>query len=233
MKLNIGRLITPLFPSRCACCGVPVEGDESICRDCENNLTGPEPPFCPFCGAGIEVCNCNGEAPYDILVSPFYYEGPVLLGIHRLKFQNKEDSAVFFGRKIGETINKRLYGYEFDILAPVPASRKKLMERGFNQSLSLAEEIKWDNGKKKPILDSALLKKTEGMEVKKEKSRAGRKEMVKGSFLLGKGRDVKGKSILLVDDIMTTGATLGECATILKLHGAKYVAVVCAAVSHK
>jgi ComF family protein len=150
------------------------------------------------------------------------YDGPLREAIHRWKYQGETTLTPIFGKWMAEGLN-RYWGMDaFDILIPVPLYRKRLKERGFNQALLLVKELTHRSGipyrkrilqKWKPTLPQIHL------------SGAEREKGVKGSFQLVGAETLKGKSILLVDDVYTTGATVNECSKVLLAGGAERVDV--------
>jgi ComF family protein len=150
------------------------------------------------------------------------YDGSLQDAIHRWKYQGKIALTSFFG----EWMTERLYHYWdsnlFDLLIPVPLHPRRLRERGFNQALLLVKELSRRTGipygkrvlqKVRPTVPQVNLN---GVEREKE---------VRGSFHIIGEEEVEGKSILLVDDVYTTGATVNECSKVLLAAGAERVDV--------
>ncbi len=228
-----------LFPEKCACCGAYLtEENESSCTDVCNDCAGAVfrvlPPYCPHCFRGKDSCRCYKQRPlaFDRLITPFYYEGAVRNAIMRMKFDGKESVARFLGRELGAEVETRCYGYPIDIVTCVPASPESLASRGFNQSRSIAENLGLSSESFPFIVpDYSLLVKRKSDAVQHRLGARGRFRNIEGSFELNRNRDVLGKTILLVDDIMTTGATADECARVLKFAGADKVLLATAALT--
>ena len=149
-----------------------------------------------------------------------FYEGSLQEAIHRWKYEGKEYLSILFAEWMAE----RFYHYWdynfFDFLIPVPLHKKRLRERGFNQALLLVRELSRRTGI--PYRKRVLQKKR--LTVPQVKlSGAEREKRVRGTFHLLDKEAVMEKSILLVDDVYTTGATVNECARILLAGGAKRV----------
>jgi len=150
------------------------------------------------------------------------YEGSLQEAIHRWKYEGKEHLSVLFA----EWMAGGLYRYWdpdlFDVLIPVPLHKERLRERGFNQALLLVKELSRRTGipyrrrvlrKKRPTVPQVKLSGVE------------REKGVRGTFHIIVREEVEGKSILLVDDVYTTGATVNECTRVLLAGGAKRVDV--------
>lgn len=226
--MDIGEL---LFPKKCVCCGTAISNGfdrqyPDICASCEKEVMRVNPPYCPICLRGKDSCRCYNKQPFvfDCLISPFYYEGAIRDAIMRMKFEKKESVSVFLGRELGDEIRMRCFGYPVDIITCVPASNESLANRGFNQSRSIAENLNL------PIdffpfatFDFSLLVKKKSGIPQHYLGAQGRLKNITGSFELNKNRNVVGKTVLLVDDIVTTGATAGECTKVLKFAGADKV----------
>jgi ComF family protein len=150
------------------------------------------------------------------------YEGSLQEAIHRWKYEGKTYLTPFFAQWMTETLNRHWDAGSFDLLIPVPLHPRRLRERGFNQILLLVKEISSRTGipygktilqKKKPTLPQVTLS---GME---------RERGVRGAFHVIRREGLVGKSVLLVDDVYTTGATVNECSKVLRRGGAKRVDV--------
>ena len=224
-----------LFPKTCPCCGKPLNKGERVCPDCGRAVRRNESPYCPFCGVSERNCACRkNERPYDHMVAPFFYEGPVREAILRMKFGKKEEGARFLAEELRDAIDARLFGESFDVVAVVPMSRERYAERGFNQARSLAEFVMEDPPEplKNALPDYGLLrKKNTGGAMQHLLGAEGRRENIRNAVSVGKHRDLKGKRVLLLDDLVTTGATAGECAVLLRMAGAESVSVAAAAVT--
>lgn len=151
-----------------------------------------------------------------------YYEGPLQEAIHRWKYQGRMSLTPFFGEWMAETLQRYWQPSSIDLLIPVPLHRQRLRERGFNQALLLARELSRRTGipyhkrilqKKRPTLPQINL------------SGSGREKGVKGVFQVTKKENLKGKWVLLLDDVYTTGATVNECSKVLMAGGAGRVDV--------
>lgn len=228
-----------LFPVRCACCGAyltsaTVSEYPEVCIGCAKDIVRVKPPYCPWCLRGKDSCRCYNQRPFafDGLVSPFYYEGAIRNAIMRMKFNKKEGIARFLGRELGAEVKARYFGYPFDILTCVPASDTSLSERGFNQSRSIAENLglSVDDFPFASPDYNLLLKRSSGA-AQHLLGAGGRLKNIEGTLELNRGRDVVGKTVLLVDDVATTGATAGECARVLKFAGADKVLLATAALT--
>lgn len=240
-----------IFPRKCVCCGAYLSdndvsdserGDESndqseyadVCAYCAKTIVRVKPPYCPQCFRGIDSCRCYNQRPFafDALVAPFYYEGAIRDAIMRMKFDGKESVARFLGRELGAEVETRCFGVPFDIVTCVPTSSESLASRGFNQSRSIAENLRLSSETFPFIVpDYNLLAKRRSNAVQHRLGAGGRLRNIAGSFELSVNRDVVGKTILLIDDIATTGATADECTRVLKFAGADKVLLATAALT--
>jgi ComF family protein len=232
MSLFIERLFQFFLPLQCHCCEKFLEEREKgICPDCLSKIHWIEPPFCSVCGtpfASKEVGNhpCGGcvtKRKYFTMARALgYYEGSLQEAIHQWKYEGKTSFNPIFGEWMAEGLNRYWDPGLFDLLIPIPLHRERLRERGFNQALLLAKELNRRTGipyrkrvlrKKRPTIPQVNL------------SGAEREKGVRGSFHVIEREELEGKSVLLVDDVYTTGATVNECSKVLLAGGAARVDV--------
>lgn len=158
---------------------------------------------------------CLAQPPhYDRTLAVFNYGFPLDKLLQAFKYAHRLSLAPFFGRLLAE----EAAGCSADLIAPLPLHRTRLRERGFNQALELARPVAHALGK--PIDTDCCTR------IRHTAAQAGlpwreRAKNIRGAFHCAK--ELQGKRILLVDDVMTTGASLNECARTLKLHGAEEV----------
>ena len=195
------------------------------------------PPKCVFCRKVLEntgVCGeCVKKLPYtkgDSIVqsfphikkcvTPLYYDGTVREAILRYKFWGMTVYADTLGAIMAECVENNLDCGDIDVISYVPLSRKRLRKRGYNQSHLLAEAI---SRRIDVPMAETLIKIADNPAQSGIKSREARAKNVKGMYAVMDTELVKGKAVLLVDDVVTTGATLSECAKTLRDAGALYV----------
>lgn len=235
LKKEISRYIETFirlfYPAYCHICGVQLDLEEqAVCRKCLAKVKHLKKPLCRRCGLELPpyarkgwLCNrCRGrKTAYDRLWVPFAYEGTVQTMLQAIKFRKKRGLIRVFGPLLESSIVE-LRKERIDFIIPVPLDRKRKRIREFNQSTLLAKEA----GKliEKPIRED-ILRKKKHTEPQSILSRQKRFINVKNAFGITRPSLVKGKDILLVDDIITTGSTLNECARMLKCCGAKNVYV--------
>lgn len=166
---------------------------------------------------------------YDGITSPFYYEGGIADGIARLKFGGRDFMAYHFAKDMAKEVEKDFGDIKFDYITFVPITSFQWRHRDYNQSELLATEL----SKQLKIPVRNVLEKLFDNNVQHESSQNRRKGNVLGVYDVRESESVKGKTILLVDDIKTTGSTLNECAKIMKIRGAEKVYCVTAALTGK
>ena len=206
------RLFHLLFPPKCVLCGKLLNGEESdLCHSCRCDT--PEFP------------DSKLKLPYLAhWTSLWYYEGTVRKSILRFKFYGQRSYAEVYGRLLA----MKLLSQEvtFDILSWVPISRLRKWRRGYDQVQLIAQAV----GRELGVTPTPLLVKIRNNRPQSKLGIAAkRRANVLGVYRIADSNQVKGKRILLLDDIITTGATAGECARILLTAGAKEVA--CATVA--
>ncbi len=218
------------FTEHCKYCNALVEKGEKICDDCRQSLPVIEGERCRFCGTGKERCRCRKHRMgYDGITSPFYYENGIKDGIQKLKFNGKEHIAYALAENMVNCVKSNFAEVNFDFICFVPFTTAQKIRRIYNQSELLAEHI---SKMLNTPLEKVLIKlfETDTQHSKKIRNRRGN---VFGVYDVKDDAKIKDKTILLVDDIKTTGATLDECAWILKIRGAKAVYCVTAALTGK
>lgn len=213
------QLLAFLLPKRCPCCDRVIPTAYAICEDCGAHLSRIPPPLCPYCGQHKKGCGCpKRRFAFDKVAAPFYYETAARDGVLRLKRYDDPDAVDFFAEQM-QTVVQREYGRErIDALTYVPMTKRALRAREYNQSEVLAEAL----GKRLGLPVRATLTKLYETPPQKELDLHARSGNVLGVFDVT-DPTVRGKTVLLVDDVMTTGATLHECAKMLKIAGARRV----------
>lgn len=215
-----------ILTNHCRYCNKLIEKGETLCKDCKENLPRITGERCKFCGAGKDRCNCRKKRMnFDGITAPFYYEKEIQESLKLLKFNGKSHLAVQLAEDMAECICEDFNEINFDFITYVPFSRMQKLERSYNQSELLAEEI----GKILKLPVKNILFKLFESGTQHDMSTGRRKGNVHGIYDVKNNADVKGKTILLIDDIATTGETLSNCAIILKIRGAEKV--YCAAVA--
>ena len=206
-------LMELLFPPKCVLCRKLLKsGEIDLCRECRADA--PE-----YAGKKINI------RFLDSFAAVWYYEGNVRRSLLRFKFYNARSYGVSYGRILAMRL-QREYPDGFDMLTWVPVSRLRKLRRGYDQVELLAEAV----GRELGLSPVPTLKKIRNNRPQSRlKDPAARRANVLGAYRLLEGAAVKGQRVLLLDDILTTGATAGECARVLLSAGAKEVH--CAAVA--
>jgi ComF family protein len=225
-------LLDFVYPQHCAICKKYLTGKEKdICEVCWNSLVTLTDPFCPYCKSFLEegdiecgFCKPKGEFFEDhkilLVRSLGRFDDSYRELIHRFKYGKKIPLGRRLGQRLGETINEDSSFLKSDFLIPVPLHKSRYRERGFNQSDIVAEGISKITGLS--VLKN-VLKRKKNTKDQTDFSREQREENVRGAFVVAEPEMINGKKIILVDDVITTGATLSECARMLKQAGAQKV----------
>lgn len=223
-----------IYPSFCEICGCFLEkpAERIICRECLNKLRPGPQAFCPVCGRFFEgageshLCGaCLKKAPpFTRHRSYTKYEGVARDVVLLFKFGGNE----VLGKPLASLIGGALGGEEdlwngVDVVIPVPLHPKKLKKRGYNQAAVLARHL----AKLKEIrfVDNRLVKYRNNSAQTALDARE-REENVKGAYLVRRPDALSDRTVLLVDDVFTTGATIGECSRVLLRAGAGEVRAV-------
>lgn len=213
-----------LFPNRCISCGEIIEREEFLCEYCYEMIELVDiAKICVGCGLYKKDCQCKNRVHhYAGAVAPFENDGVAQQAMYRFKFKKVANGSKFFANEMAKIIKTLYSDIAFDGIVYVPMHPIKQLNRGFNQSEMLARHLAkilkvklYDR-----VLSVKRFRKTQHNLPIKE-----RFQNVKGLYSFN--YEVTGKTILLVDDIKTTGATLDECAKQLLLAGADNVYCVC------
>ncbi len=198
------------------------------CTFCHDFLETSGDGLCAHCRTGLPFAQNGGRQRFSFVracVSPLNYEGDVRASLLRYKFGGATGYAKVYGRLVADTVRTELAG-EYDLVTWVPLSRKRLRERGYDQARLLARSTAKELGLP---LTPTLHKQRNTQPQSGAGDAAKRRANIAGAYRMKTGADVTGKRILLMDDIVTTGATLSECARVLGKAGAEQV--VCATVA--
>ena len=229
------ELFSFISPPTCFGCGGFLDNPHiPVCAECEEkaHFSGAG-PLCLVCRSPIGV-TCGCERVYQTAIPEFYYWGMytdlVKELIHEFKFMgHKYLGAYLIERSLG-FITERASKFDCDIIVPVPMTEKDKANRGFNQAELIAAKLA--EVCSIPV-ENSLLRKIRMTELQAKLGRESRWENVRGAFGVADNRLAQGKSVLIVDDIVTTGATCLEAARVLRNAGAKRVTVFALFSSHQ
>lgn len=215
---RMGGLLDLLFPGRCAACGV---GPWPLCPGCAASVPVITPPLCERCGrpAEMSLSRCVDCPPrtIDIARAPFLYDGPVARTIRALKFGGWRALAQPLAAAMASAMS-----LEAECITWVPLSRRRRAARGYDQAEVLARELARDL--RLPAV--SVLRRIRDTPSQASQSGRERRRALRGAFTAD--APVAG-TVLLVDDVLTTGATASACAVALRTAGAARVALVTAA----
>lgn len=219
------------FPSFCVIC--QREG-ACLCQDCLSLIDVSNNFYCPFCrppkivsdGKTCPACKKQGKQLAGLFFAAPY--GNFIIKRVIAQFKYPPNLVKELAKPLASLIVAHFHslenpaGLDFseNLLMPVPLSSRKLKARGFNQAEEIAQELSFSL--ELPLISDCLLKTKETLsqvEILEEK----RKENVKGAFTCRQSEKIRGKKILLIDDVFTTGSTMEECASVLKTVGAKEI----------
>jgi ComF family protein len=188
-------------------------------------------PICRICGRPLYTCNCRkGKYAFVRNVSPLIYTKAAKKGIHRLKFNNSPASSVYFGKLMANAVRAEYLslGIRFDCVIGVPMHPDELRVRGYNQANLLAKTVAEDI--EVPHFVKVLVKYRKNS-AQHTLSYIERQRNIRGVFRVTRPEAVVGRTILLCDDVTTSGSTLDECARVLLDAGARAVYCVTATVA--
>jgi ComF family protein len=221
------------YPEVCQMCRAEraTAADGFVCRQCRLQVRFIRPPFCERCGlpfegdltTSFECANCREmDLHFSAARSAVVARGVVLEAIHRYKYQRALWFERFLAGLLAREAAPALRGQKWDWIAPVPLHPLKKREREFNQAGRLAACL----GKAAQIpLNSKLLRRIALTPSQTRLTRRQRAANMRGAFALRKGVKLNGERIVLVDDVLTTGATTSACAQTLRAAGAGEVCV--------
>lgn len=213
-----------LVPPVCPLCR-STAGDGLLCEGCASAFRSEliEGPRCVICGAPFgggrdHTCGmCLKKAPpFERAMSLFYYRGAVAEAVRHFKYRGRRALGRALGRLLADGAS--CYDVKFDAVVPVPMHPSRVRKRGFNQTLLLSRHVARVLSIK---VDYMNLSRKAGIRPQVELEPGQRKRNVAGAFFLRHGTALKGRRLLVVDDVYTTGATVTECAKVLRKNGAR------------
>lgn len=231
-------LTDAFFPLKCQACGFFLRDsgiEKVLCDKCAQYLKSPESPMCLVCGkifksgsVDRKCGNCITDPPFfDSVRSSFFYEGPARKIVHALKYDGTTRLTGFMAKAICGLLTEE-EKCENPLIVPVPLFPSKLRKRGFNQACLIADSMsshfrqKEDN---KHFCSFDLIERVKNTRTQAGLHKKERRLNVKNAFKVRRPEIIKGRCVILVDDVFTTGATVSECARQLKKAGASRVMV--------
>lgn len=235
LRKALNSLASVFFPATCVLCKTIVE-DLSlalVCHRCWGQVVPFQGPVCVRCGYAFPSSNLQVPSPlcggcrrdyfqFDFARSYSDFQDPLKEIVHQFKYRAHPSLATPLAGLLFSAYSSHLREFSSDILAPVPLHKSRERERGFNQSLLLAKGF---SRLAHIPLRPHLLARTRATQTQAGLSRRARRLNLAGAFALSQKGEVSGKVVLLIDDVFTTGATLNECARLLKANGARRVNV--------
>lgn len=218
LQQSIQTAISFIYPSQCKVCEeyLSLNAKPYICLSCWKDIEYINPPWCEICGvpSDVNLCDsCASRPPrYGKLRTITVYEKTIQHAIHLFKFEKRTSLRHSLVRLLLDNIPNDLNLQDYDYVLPIPIHKKRLRERGFNQSLLLAEGLEKATGLK--VLKDALVR---GKNTSPQSSlhKEARQTNILGAFELKNPDYIRSKQILVLDDVYTTGATVGEVVKIL------------------
>ncbi len=208
-----------LYPHNCEGCGTDVLHDDAIlCTKCLFEL--PETNFCNTSDNPVEKI-FYGRLNIVSAAAVYYFTKDSLLQhlMIELKYRNNKEVGFYLGKQLGYQLQESQRFTDVDVIVPLPLNPKKEKKRGYNQAMIICEGIAsiW----RKPVLKNVVIR-TLFTETQTQQDRVHRWQNMQNVFAITDTKILEGKHVLLVDDVITTGATLEACgAPILKIPGAK------------
>ena len=220
MKLKfISEFLDFVIPRFCITCSITLATDEKfICNDCESKvkfLSNPQ--------IEIELQRKFKSTSFvDDYTSLYLFEEGKSIQqlIHSLKYDNKFKIGFYLGRKLGEHKTEKLNSWKTDIIIPIPLFKLRRIDRGYNQSYYIAKGVSKETG---IPTENRIVKRIKNTISQTTLDHNERKENVGGAFTLSNKKIVQSKKIIILDDVITTGATVSELAKLLKENGAAKV----------
>jgi ComF family protein len=229
LKNSALSLLEFFLPRLCLFCGAAVgeEAEVAVCPECKGQIEWVESPMCTCCGAvfasrdGVDrVCGeCQKDPPpFTRARAAAIYDGPAAQAVKRFKFGGKMAYLPVMQAWLQRPLCLELVA-DADLIAPVPLHPRRIRQRGFNQALLLAHAFP------EVPLGREVVVRVRHTVPQVELKPKERRDNVKGAFVVPNPALVKGKNVLLLDDVFTTGATVRECAKVLLKSGARRVDV--------
>lgn len=229
MKI-IESFLDALFPNQCVGCGDIIPKGDSLCGYCYEYISKTSADKrCFVCGCKKSDCQCKYRVfHFTACTAPFYNEDIAKKIVYAFKFRRKLEFAKFLSERMTLSVKTDFYGVDFNAVVYVPLPLKRELKRGYNQSRELALRIA--EILNIPLVENAL--RCNGKRYTQHKVAVkDRFQNVKGAYY--PNLSLKGRTVLLVDDIKTTGATLDECAKAILKAGANEVYCVTALISKR
>ncbi len=217
-----------VYPPHCLACGCATEASNGLCGACWRGIQFIERPFCDRLGTPFHHDLGDGLLSPEAIAHPpvfrraravaLYDDGPARRLVHRLKYGDRVEVAGLLGRWLARAASDLLG--EAPVIVPMPLHRERLWRRQFNQAALLADELAQVSGL---TSDAFLLDRVKSTTPQVGLSRAQRAANVQGAFKVPPSADLRGRTVLLVDDVLTTGATANAASRALLRGGAKGV----------
>lgn len=221
IKALCGFIIELFYPTRCINCG---EYGLYLCFECYKKIDLCRTTVCFYCGKiskNGKICSSCKRKNHSLLNSVIWigqYEGVLKELIHNFKYSGVKSIAPILSEMATQALLKRGEMHNY-IIVPVPIHQKRYSQRGFNQSEEIARII----SKRLNLHGGLALKRVVNTKSQIGLNKIERQKNIKGSIICNDKELIRGKNVMLIDDVATTGATLNECAKLLKEAGAKSV----------
>ncbi len=234
MRSFLSAFLTVLYPHRCLGCRAEVDSQQYFCDSCQPFIHQVESPLCPCCGLPFtttigpdHLCSrCAHQPPAfrQARAWALYQAGgstpqPLSEAIQHFKYQRRLSTGKLLATLAADNCP---FAEHYDFIIPVPLHIERLRWRGFNQSLLLAQTI---GRKKQNQVNPFLLERIRPTAPQTQLNEKERRTNVRGAFAVSAPAQLQGATLLLIDDVYTSGSTLNECARVLRRSGAAAVDV--------